>query len=181
MPELPEARLARYINEYNLPEAAAKIIITSKYLSDFYDSTVAIYNNYLEIANLFVVELFRLINEYQIDKDFKFTPKELARLAEMLDQGILTRAAQKTVLEIMYTCGGTPDNIAKQENLILENDLAALEQAIEQVLSGHQKAVQEYKDGSQKVFGFLMGQVSRIVGKSTSPAIIKEKLTKALE
>ncbi len=181
MPELPEARLARYINEYNLPEAAAKIIIASKYLSDFYDSTVAIYNNYSEIANLFVVELFRLINDYQIDKDFKFTPKELARLAEMLDQGILTRAAQKTVLEIMYTCGGTPDNIAKQENLILENDLDALKQAIEQVLSGHQKAVQEYKDGSLKVFGFLMGQVSRIVGKSTSPAIIKEKLTKALE
>lgn len=181
MPEMPEVRLDRYINQFEIPEASAKIIIADKYLSDFFDQTVAVYNNYLEIANLFVVELFRLINDYQMGKDFKFAAKDLARLAQMLDEGKLTRAAQKTILEMMFTKGGTPDEIAKRENLVLENDLVALDNAIGQVIAECKQAVEQYKEGSGKVFGFLMGQVTRIVGKSTSPALIKEKLTKALE
>jgi aspartyl-tRNA(Asn)/glutamyl-tRNA(Gln) amidotransferase subunit B len=81
----------------------------------------------------------------------------------------------------MFTKGGEPDKIAKEENLILENDTEALDKAVAQVLAECEKAVQDYKGGNPKVFGFLMGQVTRIVGKATSPALIKEKLLKELE
>jgi aspartyl-tRNA(Asn)/glutamyl-tRNA(Gln) amidotransferase subunit B len=181
LPEMPQARLERYVRDYSISEASARIIITSKYYSDFYDMAVQAYNNPAELANLFVVELFRLINDHQHEGDFKFSAAAFARLAQMVDQNLITRAAQKKILEIMFIKGGEPDKIAKEENLILENDTEALDKAVAQVLAECEKAVQDYKGGNPKVFGFLMGQVTRIVGKATSPALIKEKLLKELE
>ena len=181
IPEMPEARLSRYVNEYGIPEVNAKIIITSKYFSDFFDKAVEEYNNYNAIANLFVVELFRLMNDCGFKDAFYFSPQDFAYLVKMVDDNKITKAAQKTILRIMYTNGGKPLDIAKQENLIMENDTKALEKAIKEVIDTCEKAVTEYKEGSQKVFGFLMGQVAKRVGKAASPIAIKDMLLKELK
>lgn len=181
LPEMPESRLERYIQQYKIAPASAQIIVNSKYHSDFYDEAVRAYNKPEEIANLFVVELFRLMNDYEQDCKFKFSPQAFGRLVQMVEDNVITRAAQRTILEQMFLSGGEPDTIAKANNLVLENDVEGLEKAIAEVLSACEKAVQDFKGGNPKVFGFLMGQVTRIVGKATSPALIKEKLTKALE
>ena len=180
MPEMPEERLLRYVDDYKIPEVNAKIIITSKYFSDFYDEAVKTYNNYNDIANLFVVELFRMMNDFGFDGNFKFSASDFALLVKMLDEDKITKAAQKTILRIMYTQGGKPYEIAEKENLIMENNADELSQAISEVIISCSSAVEEYKAGSQKVFGFLMGQIFAKVGKAASPATIKEMLLKEL-
>lgn len=181
LPMLPNKRMELYTKEYGISEADAKIILTNKIYSDFFNDTVKIYNNYSAIASFFVVEVFRLINDLGFDGSFKFSPNNLAQLVEMLDKGEITRAAQKTILTTMYQTGKDPQLIAKTQGLMLVNDLDTVIKAIEEVINDNPKAVEQYRSGIDKVFGFLMGQTARKVGKSASPSVIREQLIKALK
>jgi aspartyl-tRNA(Asn)/glutamyl-tRNA(Gln) amidotransferase subunit B len=81
----------------------------------------------------------------------------------------------------MFNEGKDPEDIAKERGLIIENDIEAVQKAIAEVIAENPKAVEQYKSGIEKVFGFLMGQTARKVGKSASPSIIREYLIKALQ
>ena len=181
VPLLPQQRFDIYTNQYGLPPADAKLLLTKKDYSDFYNESVKIYNNYKDTASLFIVELFRLINDYGYDGEFKFTPAQFAKLVKMLDDGKITKAAQKAILGYMFNEGKDPEDIAKERGLIIENDIEAVQKAIAEVIAENPKAVEQYKSGIEKVFGFLMGQTARKVGKSASPSIIREYLIKALQ
>lgn len=181
VPMLPEQRLKIYTQQYGLSEVDAKILLTKKEYSDFYNEAVKAYDNYKAIANLFVVELFRLINDNGYDGDFSFSPAQFAKLVKMLDDGKITKAAQKSILGYMFESGNDPEVIAKGKGLIVVNDVEGVQKAIAEVLADNPKAVEEYRSGSEKVFGFLMGQTARKVGKSASPAVIREELINALK
>ncbi len=181
VPVLPEERLKTYVEEYGVSEVEAKIILTKKEYSDFFNEAVAAYPNYKSTANLIVVEVFRLINETGYDGAFRFSPQSLAKLVKMLDDDVITKAAQKSILAIMFEKGADPEQIAKERGLIIVNDTAAVAQAIKEVIETNPKAVGEYKSGQEKVFGFLMGQVARKVGKSAAPALVREMLLAALK
>lgn len=181
LPMLPEQRLKVYVEDYGLSEVDAKILLTKKEYSDFYNQTVQTYKNYKAIANLFVVELFRLINDNGYEGEFKFTPSQFAKLVKMLDDGKITKAAQKAILAFMFETGVDPEVIAKEKGLIIVNDVEGVQKAIAEVIADNPKAVEQYKSGIEKVFGFLMGQTARKVGKSASPQVIREELLKALK
>ncbi|MDD4315586.1 MAG: Asp-tRNA(Asn)/Glu-tRNA(Gln) amidotransferase subunit GatB [Clostridia bacterium] len=181
IPMLPEQRLKIYVEEYGVSEVEAKIILTKKEYSDFFNAAVAEYPNYKSTSNLIVVEVFRLINDNGCDGDFKFTPQSLAKLIKMLDEDIITKAAQKTILSVMFERGGDPETIAKDMGLVIVNDSEGVANAIKEVIDANPKAVGEYRSGQEKVFGFLMGQVARKVGKSATPALVREMLLKALK
>lgn len=180
LPIMPEVRKKIYIEEYKLPEADADLLLNKKYYSDFYNKVVEINKNYKAIASLIVVEVFRLINDKGFDDEFKFSCEQFAKLIKMLDEGLITKAAQKSILAIMFESGEDPEKIAKENDLIISNDTDAVEKAVDEVINENQKAVGEFKDGSGKVIGFLMGQVIRKIGKSSSPAVIKEIIIKKL-
>lgn len=181
IPMLPEERLRIYVDDYGVTEVEAKIILTKKEYSDFFNETVAAYPNYKAASNLIVVEVFRLINDSGYNGAFRFSPRSLAKLIKMLDDGAITKAAQKTILSIMFEKGGDPEQIAKENGLIIVNDTNAVAVAIKEVIESNPKAVDEYKSGQEKVFGFLMGQVSRKVGKSAAPSLVREMLLEALK
>ncbi len=182
MPEMPAARKARYTEQYGLPEADANLLVHDKPLSDFYDAAVAAYPAYKPIANMVIVELLRRLNDAAISVDaLKFSPEDLAALVKLTDDGKVSKNAAKEVLRYLFEEGGHPEEIAKARGLIMENDTGAVDAVIDEVLAENAKAVAEFKEGSQKVFGFLMGQCARKLGKSANPQVVRQRLTEKLQ
>lgn len=178
MPEMPNKRFDRYTGEYGLPAEDAKLITLDKDFSDFYDESVKIYNGYKTISNLMLVELNRCLNESgQSAAGLKFAPEGMAKLAKLADDGVISKNAAKDVLRIMFDEGGDPEAIAKEKNLIMSNDTGELEAVIDRVIAENADSVESFKNGNQKVFGFLMGQVIRYAGKGANPKAAKDILT----
>ncbi len=182
MPEMPQTRFNRYTQEYKLPYDDAKLIISSKEFSDFYDEAVKINTDYKQISNLMLVELNRNLNDSEKTiSDVAFSPADLAELVKMSSDGIVSKNAAKDILKIMFTYGGKPQDIAKEHGFIMDNDTSGIEEIINKVLSENPESVESFKNGNQKIFGFLMGQVIRLAGNGANPKLAKDLLTEKLK
>ncbi|MCI8979373.1 MAG: Asp-tRNA(Asn)/Glu-tRNA(Gln) amidotransferase subunit GatB [Clostridia bacterium] len=182
MPEMPQTRFNRYTQEYKLPYDDAKLIISSKEFSDFYDEAVKINPDYKQISNLMLVELNRNLNDSEKTiSDVTFSPADLAELVKMSSDGIVSKNAAKDILKIMFTNGGKPQDIAKEHGFIMDNDTSGIEEIINKVLSENPESVESFKNGNQKIFGFLMGQVIRLAGNGANPKLAKDLLTEKLK
>lgn len=182
MPEMPQERLIKYTKEYGLPEDDAKLIIANKALSDFYDETVEIHNNYKSVCNIILVELLRNMNEASTSvEEFIFSPNDLAKLVKMSDDGIVSKNAAKDILKIMFVEGKKPMDIAKEKKLIMNSNEEEIESIIDNIISKNPKSVQSYKDGKDRVFGFFMGEIMKAAGKGVNPKLAKDLLKEKLK
>ncbi len=181
LPEMPHKRLARYTQEYGLSDVDAKIIVNQKTVSDFYDSAVRAYSNPKSIANFVIVELLRRVNLGEISMEsLPFTAEEFAKLVEMADKEKVSKNDAKNILREMIASGKSPEEIAKEKGMLIVNDMAKVNEVIDAILSANQQAVEQYRNGETKVFGFLMGQCSKQLKGACTPKIIKEELEKKL-
>lgn len=181
LPELPDSRIKRYTEEYALPLADAKLLVSEKTLSDFYDEAVKTYPAYKQVSNMILVEMLRRLNDTDASiSELKFTPAQLAELVKLSDEGTVSKNAAKDILLIMFEQGGDPLDIAEKNGLVIKDDIELIEKAADEVLAENPKAVMEYKEGSKKVFGFLMGQMFKKIGKSASPHTVREILNNKL-
>lgn len=182
MPEMPQSRFKRYTEEYALPEDDARLIISTKEFSDFYDEAVKINPDYKQISNLMLGELNRNLNDSETTIDtVRFSPADLAELVKMSTDGTVSKNAAKDILTIMFRSGGKPQDIAKENGFIMENDTSGIEDIIDKVILENADSVESYKNGNQKVFGFLMGQVIHLAGKGANPKLAKDLLTEKLK
>ena len=125
-----------------------------------------------------LVELNRCLNESgESAEGLKFSPETMAKLAKLADDGFISKNAAKDVLRVMFEEGGDPEEIAKAKNLVMSNDTGELEAIIDRVIAENADSVESFKNGNQKVFGFLMGQVIRYAGKGANPKAAKDILT----
>ena len=182
MPEMPQDRFVRYTEKYGLPTDDANLIISSKDFSDFYDESVKINPDYKQISNLMLVELNRNLNDSEKTiSDVTFSPADLAELVKMSTDGVVSKNAAKDILKIMFNNGGKPIDIAKENGFIMDNDTSGLEEIIDKIIAENADSVESYKNGNQKIFGFLMGQVVRTAGKGANPKLAKDLLTEKLK
>jgi len=182
MPEMPQQRMHRYIAKFGLSEYDAGLIVSDRYFSDFYDEAVNANPDYIGIANLMLGELNRCLNESgKKSKDICFSPKQLAELAKMSAESTVSKNAAKEILSMMFESGENPREIAEKNNMLMSNDTGSLEKIIDEIIAKNQKAVEEYKNGNKKVFGFLMGQLMQCAGKSANPKSAKEIFEKKLK
>ena len=180
IPLLPHQRVDKYVNEYGLTDEDARVITLEKYLSDFYDETVAIYPQYKNVSNLFQTEIMRRVKDTE-EEVIPISAENFAKVCEMADKNVVNRNDAKTIIRIMFEEGGEPEEIAKTNNFIVVEDAGETEKFIEELLEGNPDLVKQYFDGKTNMFGFFMGQANRaLVGKAT-PKLIRECLEKALE
>ena len=182
MSESPDKRLKRYIESYNLPEDDARLIIENKAFSDFYDEAVLKYKQYKAISNMMLGELNRNLNNSGKEiSELKFSPENMAELVNMSETGIISKNAAKDVFKIMFEMGKNPEEIAKENGFIMENNTEELEKLADKVIAENAEIVENYRAGEERVFGFLMGQLVRYAGKSANPKLAKEVLSDKLK
>ena len=182
LPELPNKRLARYTGEYGLSETDAKIIVNQKKVSDFFNEAVSAYNNPKSIANFIMGELLRRVNLGEITMDnLPFSAQDFAKLVEMADTEKVSKNDAKTILRYLIESGKDAETVAKENGFLISNDTGKVEEVITEVLANNANIVEQYRNGEQKVFGFLMGQCTKALKGVCTPKVIKSMLEEKLK
>ena len=181
MPVLIDERMDTYLNEYNLGKADAKLIVADKEVSDFYNEAVKVYPNYKAVANFVIGELFKYINEGELKSDeIPFTAEEFARLVKMTEEEVVNRNNAKTILKLMLEERKSPEDIAKEQGFLMNNDTSEINEVVVGVVGEFKEEVEGYLAGKDKLFGFLMGQCTKRLAGRANPKTIKGILEEEL-
>jgi aspartyl-tRNA(Asn)/glutamyl-tRNA(Gln) amidotransferase subunit B len=182
LPELPHAKKMRLIEEYNIPEYDAGVLIQSKELADFFEDTVNYCKDANEVSNWIMGDVLRRLNDTDSQiGDLKFGPKDLADLIELVKAGKISNNIGKKVLRDMFETGKTPDTIVKEKGLIQISDEGELEKIVDQVLAENQQSIIDYRNGKDRALGFLVGQVMKASRGKANPQIVNQIVKKKLE
>ena len=182
LPELPDARMQRFVTEYGIPEYDASVLTTSKALADYYEACIKHYPKPKVVSNWIMVELLRALNRDGMEvEESRVTPEHLAELFKLVDDGTISSTMAKTVFDAMYETGKPASEIVTEKGLRQISDESALLAAVEQVLADNPKEVDEFRAGREKLLGFFMGQVMKATqGKANPQAVnklLRERLT----
>ncbi len=183
LPELPEAKRARYISEFGLTEYDAGVITSAKQLAYLFEDTTAICKKPKEACNLIMGELMRLLSETStLPEDIKIDPKKVADLINLIIDGKINRNVGKEVFEEIFRNDVEPVKYVEEKGLLMLNDDSLVSDTIDKVIADNTKGVEDFKGGNEKAFGFLVGQTMKALkGKANPQAvnkILKEKLQK---
>jgi aspartyl-tRNA(Asn)/glutamyl-tRNA(Gln) amidotransferase subunit B len=182
LPELPQAKKERFINEYQLPEDSAAVLIASKSLADYFEGAVAVHDNPKVLANWILTEVLRELNERDLEPDqFIVTPVHLGKLIALLDKGTISGKIAKTVFSDMLDSGKTPDDIVKEKGLVQITDSSEIEAICRKVVDDNPDTVERYKAGNAKVIGHLVGQVMKASRGKANPQIVNQILRDLLK
>ena len=162
LPSLPDARIERYQRDYGLSVADAEVLVMTRAVADFFEASADESGNPRATANWVRNEVLRVLNERKIAiADYRVTPSMLARLVRLIDTGAIGGKAAKEVFDDMSETGEAADAIVERKGLGQVSDPAAIREAALRVLAANAAQVEQYKAGTTKVFGFLVGQLMK--------------------
>jgi aspartyl-tRNA(Asn)/glutamyl-tRNA(Gln) amidotransferase subunit B len=181
LPELPEARKERLVKELGLSAYDAGVLTASRALAEFFDQTVALYNDPKAIANWIMVEYLGLLNANGMAlEESKVTPQQLATLLKVQEEGKISGKIAKKVFSEMFTTGKDPEVIIKEKGLVQISDKGALEAVVDKVIAANPQSVEDYRGGKKKALGFLVGQIMKETKGQANPGIVNKLLQEKL-
>ena len=181
LPELPEAKKQRYINELNLTQYDAGVITADGNLTIFFEELIKTHEVKLAVTWL-TVELLGRINKLSLTLDeAKVTPQRLSNLLDLIKSGEISGKIAKDVLDEMLNSGEDADKIVAQKGLKQISNSDEIENIIENILQNNQDKVEQYKSGKDKLFGFFVGQTMKETGGKANPKIVNEILKDKLK
>jgi aspartyl-tRNA(Asn)/glutamyl-tRNA(Gln) amidotransferase subunit B len=182
LPELPDARRRRFVEQYALPDYDAGVLTQSQALATYFEQTAAAAGNAKSASNWIMGELTRKLNELGADIEaVALTPEALAGLIRLVDAGTISGPTAKEVFEKMYGSGRSAAAIVEAEGLARIDDEASVEAAVQKVLAAHTDAVKQYRAGKKQTYGFLVGQVIKSMGGKANPALVNSLVRRELE
>ena len=181
LPELPEAKLQRFIAAYDIPRYDAEVLTAERALGDYYDACVKLHGNAKACSNWVMGEVTRGLNSAGIGiVDCPVTPPMLAGLLKRIDDNTISGKIAKTVFDAMWQSGKDADVIIAEQGLKQVTDTVAIEAIIDEVLAASAAQVEQYRGGNEKVFGFFVGQVMKASKGKANPAAVNDLLKKKL-
>lgn len=180
LPELPEAKKARYISEYSLTEYDADMICSTVQFASLFEKTVEITNNPKDSAHFIMGDIMKLLNDTQtLPENMSFRQEPLGEVINLVNNNKISRDSAKKVLKAVFNDNVIPEDYVKENNMQMMSDTSAIKSVIEEIIAANPKAVDEYKQGKEKSFNFLIGQSMRAL-KGKAPAAEVTKLLKEL-
>ncbi|MBI2607276.1 MAG: Asp-tRNA(Asn)/Glu-tRNA(Gln) amidotransferase subunit GatB [Candidatus Doudnabacteria bacterium] len=194
LPELPAARLERFLREFKLTPADAQTLIGNKDLADYFEQVVSEFDAWVEAedlkfniddrteylklaANWVLGQFLSLLNAKVVGaKESKITPENFAELIKLIAEARVSQLSAKDVLNKMFETGGDPSNILDELGLAQVSDEAVIVAAVKKVIKENPKAVADAKTKGPKAFGFLVGQTMKELKGKGNPQVINELL-----
>ena len=182
LPELPESRKRRYLEEYKLSEKDAGIITSSRYLSDLFEDTIKVCNNPKAVNNWIISDISRILNEDEMDaKDIPFTAEELGKLIILIDKGTISSSIGKKVLEELFENPKDPEEIIKEKGWIQISDEGAIKEIVSKILEANPQSIADYKAGKDRALGFLVGQAMKETKGKANPQMLNKMFLEELK
>lgn len=184
MPELPDAKIRRFVKEFNITPYEASILVAEKESAHYYESAVASSKSDLAakmIANWMMGELFAFMNKENLTIDkISFKPSYLADLVDLILDGTLSGKMAKEVFAQAWQSSQSPKELVQALNLKQIIDTSVIEQVIQDILAKEASKIAEYKSGKDKLFGYFVGQVMKTLQGKANPTVVNNKLKKYL-
>jgi aspartyl-tRNA(Asn)/glutamyl-tRNA(Gln) amidotransferase subunit B len=181
MPELPEARRARYQKEYGLSDHDIDILIANKEMSEFFEETMKYARNAKAVCNWLLSDISAWLNKHEktIDNcDLK--PQNLAKLVSLIDAGEVSNAQAKKLVDDLMA-GKDPQKSAEEKGLRQVSDTGAIEKMVTEVLDANPQAIEDFKNGKDRAVGFLVGQVMKKSRGQANPGMVNKMVRDALK
>ena len=181
LPEFQEEKAERYVREYQLSEYDAGLLTESRNIARLFEETASICGKPKKAANWLIGETLRLLREKNMDpEDLDFSPEHLAALIDLADSGAVNNQVAKRVFERIFKEDADPVAYVEEHGLKTVNDAGALEAAARKVLEENADAAEQYRQGKEKILGFLIGQLMRETKGQANPSLAGEILKKLL-
>jgi aspartyl-tRNA(Asn)/glutamyl-tRNA(Gln) amidotransferase subunit B len=190
LPELPDARRARFASQYGLTEYEANLLTESRARADYYEQAVALIEGGDEVAraklvaNWLLTDLARQLNDAGLDIDdpaMKLTASGFAKLLNLLQKKTITNAAAKEVLRAAFETGADPESIVAERGLGAIQDDGVVLEAVKKAIAGNPAAVADYRSGKESALGALMGPVMRETRGRANPQEVQTLLRAELD
>lgn len=174
VPELPEARRHRFVQQYGLPEYDAGVLVADKAVADFYEAAAQMTRHTKALSNWVMTELLPHFGKATV------TPQHMAELVELVESGQISGKLGKDVLTEMLASGRSPKEIVAARGLQQVSDTAALEALVEQAIAAQPKSVADYRAGNKAALNALVGQVMKLSKGKANPRLVSEMLARKL-
>ena len=182
LPELPESRKKRYIEEIGLSEKAANFVTSSKYYSNMFEKASEISNNPKAVSNWLMSDIARIMNEKELEPDkIPFTAENLAELVVLIDKGTISNSIGKKVLEELFENPKEPSKIIEEKGWVQISDEGAIREVVLKVLESNSQSVADYKAGKDKALGYLVGQAMKETRGKANPQMLNKMFMEELK
>jgi aspartyl-tRNA(Asn)/glutamyl-tRNA(Gln) amidotransferase subunit B len=182
IPEMPNKRRERYVNDYGLPEYDAGVLTATKEMSDFFDATVKAGAPAKQAANWLMGNVNAYLNEQQVDLSAtKLTPDHLAGMIKLVSEGTISSKIAKKVFQEIITSDTDPRAWVEQKGLIQQSDPAVLTPIIDSILDNNGQSIEDFKNGKDRAVGFLVGQIMKQTHGKANPQVVNQILMAELK
>lgn len=184
LPELPRQRLHRYEKELELLPHPAFLLTSDKALADYFEVALSIHDNAKALANWILVEFGGRLKEAGLTLPKSgIEPAHVAHLVQMIDAKVITGKIAKKVADEMVAAPGKDPKQIVDENPDYKpmQDTGQVEAFVVQVLDENAQSVVDYRNGKDRAFGFLVGQVMKLSKGKAPPQVVNELLKQKLE
>lgn len=181
LPELPDAKKARYMEAFGLSAYDADILSDEREVGEWFDTAVSTGSDPKTIANWMINTLFSLMNEHkQAIHQIKPTPADLIGLLQLVDKQTINNNTAKDVLAEMFVSGKTAEKIVAEKGLAQISDESAIADLLTEIIANNPDTVARYKAGETKLRGFFIGQVMKASKGKANPALVNKLLDQQL-
>ncbi|WP_070120941.1 Asp-tRNA(Asn)/Glu-tRNA(Gln) amidotransferase subunit GatB [Bacillus marinisedimentorum] len=182
IPELPDERRARYVNELGLPAYDAHVLTLTKEMSDFFEATIDKGADAKQAANWLMGEVSGYLNQNAKEfHDVALTPEGLAKLVGLIEKGTISSKIAKKVFKDLIEKGGDPEAIVKEKGLVQISDEGELRKIVTGILDENGQSIEDYKNGKDRALGFLVGQVMKATKGKANPPMVNKLLIEEMD
>jgi aspartyl-tRNA(Asn)/glutamyl-tRNA(Gln) amidotransferase subunit B len=175
LPELPDAKKARYLAQYGLSSYDAEVLTASLKLANFFEQTLVHTADAKAVANWMMGDLLAYLNANNLElSEIKLTSQGLGEMLGLIQQGTISSKIAKTVFKIMIETGQPPMSIVEAQGLLQISDESAIQAIIVQVVAANPQSVADFQAGKEKAIGFLVGQVMKETKGKANPGLVNK-------
>lgn len=175
LPELPHEKRERFVNEYKIPKYDASVLTLTMEMADFFEKAAKGAKDVKAVSNWLMGDISRLMNESYLEvKDLKFKPESLSELVNLINDGTISNAIGKKVVEEMFKTGDAPSEIIEKNGWVQNNDEDAIRTAVVNIINNNKQSVEDYKSGKKRALGFIVGLVMKETKGKANPKIVNQ-------
>lgn len=182
IPELPDERKKRYVEELGLPAYDAAVLTVTKEMADFFEATVHAGAEAKQASNWIMGEVSAYLKAEQKELDeTALTPEGLAGMIKLIENGTISSKIAKKVFKELIENGGNAEQIVKDKGLVQISDEGALLKIVTEVLDNNPKIIEDYKNGKEKAAGSLVGQIMKATKGQANPPLVNKILLEEIK
>ena len=182
LPELPDARKQRFMDQYELPSYDAELLTSDRELADYFENCTREFPQPKKVSNWVMGSLLGLLNARgKTIEDSPVSAVDLARLLALVEEGVISGKIAKTVFDEMARTAKPAEQIVAEKGLVQITDTGALEDVVLRIIAGHPREVEAFKSGKTQLLGFFVGRIMKATRGQANPKMVNDILKQKLQ